>query len=371
MERKNAYAVMHEHTQNKKLLKLGNRVFAQENKRRSQVGEADQKGKRVLLTPADIEQGASYDIKHVFMTTLGGELRAMNEEDFKAFRRNIELLQNQYAKGIKVNDVITLARPIDIQRCNREIHLAMPTAFNAETATVRFMTNASGKHGKTEHHQYVEFTQLTPLISSANELQHSNVQKAVKGKIKFECSCGRHTYWYRYIASVGGFGHGRQETGYPKIRNPNLIGVACKHALRVMQYILSPMFTTYIMKQLEKARKATNLKQQKSTNAQLKKMVEEQYEDKPRALRERVKTAERLLQQRAERLHRKHERQRKREEKKRLAELEKSVGKKQAQEIAKKESEAELEKAFKLVSMTHSKEEVQRLMQKLKEALGE
>ena len=55
-----------------------------------------------------------------------------------------------------------------------------------------------------------------------------------KGGRKFDCSCDRHRYFLRYVATIGGFNAGRDETGFPKIRNPGLKGVACKHVLRVM-----------------------------------------------------------------------------------------------------------------------------------------
>ena len=59
------------------------------------------------------------------------------------------------------------------------------------------------------------------------------------GKLKFECDCGRHDYWYRYIATIGKYNYGIDESRYPSTRNPNVTGVACKHALRVMKHVTS------------------------------------------------------------------------------------------------------------------------------------
>ena len=68
-----------------------------------------------------------------------------------------------------------------------------------------------------------------------------DVKKAViDGKINFDCDCGRHRYWYRYLATVGKYNFGIDENRYPSTRNPKLTGVACKHALRVMKHLMSP-----------------------------------------------------------------------------------------------------------------------------------
>jgi len=55
--------------------------------------------------------------------------------------------------------------------------------------------------------------------------------------IKFQCSCGRFTYFYRYIATKGGFALGIQENRFPEIRNRMLKGVLCKHLIKVMTTI--------------------------------------------------------------------------------------------------------------------------------------
>ena len=60
-----------------------------------------------------------------------------------------------------------------------------------------------------------------------------------KQKLAFDCDCGRHRYWFRYISTIGNFNAGRKELGFPKIRNSNLLGVACKHVLRVMSEVES------------------------------------------------------------------------------------------------------------------------------------
>lgn len=70
----------------------------------------------------------------------------------------------------------------------------------------------------------------------------------LQGAVRFDCDCGRHRFWYRYIASVGSFAYGKAETGFPKIRNPNLKGLACKHVIFVMRMLTQSQSMTGFMK---------------------------------------------------------------------------------------------------------------------------
>ncbi len=78
-----------------------------------------------------------------------------------------------------------------------------------------------------------------------------------KQKLAFDCDCGRHRYFLRYVATIGGFAAGRQEWGYPKIRNPGLKGVACKHVLRVMAELESSgLVLRFLQRHMDKLRAA-------------------------------------------------------------------------------------------------------------------
>jgi hypothetical protein len=100
------------------------------------------------------------------------------------------------------------------------------------------------------------------LLDWAEELEEAEVSekgylKAVKnacrGALKIDCDCGRHQYWFRYMSSVGGYQYGRNlEQAYPKVRNPKLIGTACKHVLKVAQMLQSPIWQRKLAKQMER-----------------------------------------------------------------------------------------------------------------------
>jgi hypothetical protein len=106
----------------------------------------------------------------------------------------------------------------------------------------------------------------------------ANALKLRKSRLLFECSCGRHTYFYRYLATIGKYGCGRAEVGFPKIRNPELKGVACKHVIRVMSEIISSASVLAMLTEMMKRAKAHefNKSQVRTSQAEAEKQLAEQ-----------------------------------------------------------------------------------------------
>ncbi|MGL4735697.1 MAG: hypothetical protein ACRCWB_11590 [Enterovibrio sp.] len=124
-----------------------------------------------------------------------------------------------------------------------------------DSLEVRFVTSASRKYAAKRHHVTVQFLGFSEAVTSGALSTEKAAIQLKKGKLRFDCDCGRHTFWYRYIASIGKFNAGRPEEGYPKTRNPNLTGVACKHVLRTMAEVqASGMISNFLAKAIAKAR---------------------------------------------------------------------------------------------------------------------
>jgi hypothetical protein len=215
---------------------------------------------RHILLPKEIGTG-TWDADKVLRTTLGGTLRDITAEDLQAFRRNVEAVIQRYEYGITPKQVIGLSLDADRQRAREQIHIAVPVygttqKTNSETtAVVRFMTNAGpdSQSKPPRHHVTVQFMSFYAAVNSSMDPKKA-AQWLRKERIRFDCDCGRHTFWYRFIASTGGFAYGRIETGFPKIRNPNLKGVACKHVIRVMQQIdTGSVVLNFLSRMIEKA----------------------------------------------------------------------------------------------------------------------
>lgn len=217
------------------------------------LGRANAKG---ILDPFDV--GGELNLSRELETTLNGETRPITTSDLAQFRRRVGVLKTKATKnkikgGIRAQQVIHMATPspsmtgqqlkslTDIDRANTEIHMAILAGANK--GVLRFITNASPQSDKTRHHVHVQLMSFSAAVSAPRSKTISksiaNAKWLANEPLRFDCDCGRHTFWFRYVASTGGWNYGRTESGYPKIRNPRLLGVACKHVLRVMRELVN------------------------------------------------------------------------------------------------------------------------------------
>jgi hypothetical protein len=187
-----------------------------------------------ILRPDEVS--GDYDAGRLLTTTLRGEVRALTVDDLRAFQSNIGQLKKKFKGGITAQHVIDLALGSDKERANKQINMAVPASILG--GKVHFITNAGPDSDVSRHHVHVEFLDFEAVVGASPNDRTKLGKQVAHGRLKFDCDCGRHTFWYRYIATIGKYNHGRAETGYPKIRNPNLKGVACKHVLRTMHVII-------------------------------------------------------------------------------------------------------------------------------------
>ena len=248
--------------------------------------EYDDRGRKIprpmFLRPEDIAKGVDYDVEKVLYTTLGQQKgeppRRITRDDILAFQDNILLLKDQYKKGITVQNIINLSLQDDIDRANQQIYMSVP--ISRKSGLVHFLTNAGPDSKVQNHHVEVEFANFNSVVFDIKKEAVNTVKNRIaNGKIKFECDCERHTFWYRYMATIGGYGLGRQEGGFPKVRNPHLSGVACKHVLRGAQWIISPAGIQYLKKQVEADRKKQVGARYKQTDAQINEQLNKQLAD--------------------------------------------------------------------------------------------
>lgn len=250
-----------------------------------------------ILTPDEV--AGEYDAGRLLMTTLGGHLHALTPEDLRVFRQNVQLLGRRFRGGITPKSVIDLSLPEDRDRANAQIKMAVPV--QSIGARVHFLTNAGPDSDVTRHHVHIELMHFSAAVSSPAKVADL-VKQVVAGPLKFDCDCGRHTYWYRYIATVGRYNAGRDETGFPKIRNPQLRGVACKHVLRVMQQLSMPVVRDFVKRMIENSRSNLEQKPRVLTKKQAEEIAKQQQQTehwKRNQIETTVERRQRLAQQRA------------------------------------------------------------------------
>ena len=279
--------------------------------------EYDDRGRKIprpmFLRPEDIAKGKDYDVEKVLFTTLGQQKgdrpRRITRDDILAFQDNILLLKDQYKKGITIQNIVNLSLQDDIDRANEQIHMAVP--LSRKSGLVHFLTNAGPNSKVQNHHVEVEFSNFNSVVFDIKKEAISTVKNRIaNGKIKFECDCERHTFWFRYMATIGGYGLGRQEGGFPKVRNPHLSGVACKHVLRVVHWILSPAGIQYLKKQVEVERTKQVGARYKQSNAKINDQLNQQMADiesgKAKPIIPNIQKAEQEMMRRANKVAKKY-----------------------------------------------------------------
>ncbi len=244
-------------------------AFAAEIRKRT----ADQVNpKNTILNPDEV--AGDYILSRGLFTTLSDgrrngtrSARLITLEDLKTFSANIRGLKTQAAKahmagGIKAKQVIDKSWHDDLQRAKAQIHIANPTNYKAVTEgggqgtalMVHFMTNAGPESDFSHHNVNIQFLDFGSAVASAEKADKA-ADALLKGRLKFECNCGRFKYFFRYVCTQAEIVCGRLEFGYPKIKNPGLTGISCKHGLRVMQTIVgSPTLRRYMANVIQKFR---------------------------------------------------------------------------------------------------------------------
>jgi len=147
--------------------------------------------------------------------------------------RAIKHYLSYYGKGLNVKNALDKSLPIDIHRAKTQLK-----AFYIKTisdGTFKFTVKSSGLYEETSHDVHIKW-----MIEKYNSEDSKEV--FLNAPIRFQCGCGRHTYWYRYLATKGGWSLGVNENRFPSIRNPNLKGIACKHVIKVLTVLHGASF---------------------------------------------------------------------------------------------------------------------------------
>jgi len=221
-----------------------------DNRRRAQTELSERLASGIILNPDDV--AGLYDGGRLLITTLGGVPRPITQDDLAQFRDTARKLGKKLKGGITPRQIIDLSLRDRRERAHEEIKTAVPVQ-NAG-GRVQFQTSA-GPHSKhSRHYVTVDFMMYSAVVASPAPAAKL-VGELIKGAVKIDCSCEDNRFMFRYIHTVGKFNAGRAETGFPKIKNAALKGVACKHVLRVMTLITqSPTFKAWAVKMIDRGR---------------------------------------------------------------------------------------------------------------------
>lgn len=194
--------------------------------------------------------------------------------------------------GVPIKQLLSKADRKDTQRA-KDIKAA--TLYKIQGNVLTFMVTASGEsHGAPSHYQVkVRLENWRSATQMEGQKYMNKALHAIHGNVSVDCNCGRYLYWYRYLATIGNFSIS-PENIFPKIRNPKLTGCVCKHVLRVCSTLSSPVVQQRIAKEMQQqaqSHKATNDEEKYLRQEQLKRMHEAGSKNAAEALRDFKKAA--------------------------------------------------------------------------------
>jgi sRNA-binding regulator protein Hfq len=151
--------------------------------------------------------------------------------------------------GVPVPQLLSASLSDDIRRAKKDIRTAV--LYRMKNNTLYFRVTASGKSKHFNHYQVrVRLEDWDRMIRKHGvDTYYLSAKKAAMGNVSFDCTCGRHQYWFRYLATIGGFALDPYEHVFPKIKNPGLRGCCCKHVIKT----LAVLQTSIVLLQVEKA----------------------------------------------------------------------------------------------------------------------
>jgi hypothetical protein len=167
----------------------------------------------------------------------------------KEHGRAVKLYKKFYKNGVTVANALALSLPADYANMKKDINIAGLTAnrngqliFTVQ-ASRRYLDNKYGRKKSkvaTKHYVHVEFDKEALDRAILKKMQPLDI--LMNTPFKYQCSCGKHTFWYRYVWTVLGASIGLQQKIFPSVRNKMLEGLLCKHGIRAMLYARSKRF---------------------------------------------------------------------------------------------------------------------------------
>lgn len=210
------------------------------------------------LTTKKINQLARAQKNLVLAYGRRGEIREYTPDQLRQFlaaKQTVETAFKSEQRGVLLRDLENASSLVDKQRAKG---IRNATLYKIQSNILWFRVTATGTTPNVTHHgvsiRLEDWTRS--MHSGANPIM--GARAAATGRISFDCTCGRHQYWYRYLATMGGFALNTAEHGFPKIRNSPLNGCCCKHVLKVLHTLKSGTLHLLLAKEMQKQSEKTD-----------------------------------------------------------------------------------------------------------------
>lgn len=218
---------------------------------RSQNAEA-RKDAVGLLTPSLLQKHIKAGTGITLPYGKKGDTVSFTIDELKSFRQSLQTVKAKNRAGVPGLPLIALEKASsgDDKRLMRE-QIRSAVLYKISGNMLTFRVSASGQTLAKHYQVRVRLEQWADLMTDSRTWL-SGARAAAVGNISFDCGCGRHQFWYRYLATMSNCAVSPKEKDFPKIRNPRLTGFCCKHTLKAFQQLKSGSVHKFLAKEMEK-----------------------------------------------------------------------------------------------------------------------
>ncbi|KAB2116637.1 phage tail protein [Vibrio alginolyticus] len=227
----------------------------------NQIEKAQKKSRR--NAKRTLNRGTFNNPTSKALKALGEKAKGMGftKSDLEAFDKSRKGVAKKYdarTAGIVYAFLVKNSRQVDIDRSNNRVDDGTGVQW-ANLKGIKgnelIMSVDASQVSKHQHHRVkARLEEWDDYMASPPDGDYAKAVKAAcAGRISIDCDCGRHQYWYRYIATMGNYQiKPPAEFSFPKIRNPELAGVACKHILRATRMMQTPSIQRQLVKEMKR-----------------------------------------------------------------------------------------------------------------------
>ncbi|WCH25152.1 hypothetical protein [Aeromonas salmonicida] len=287
---------------------------------------AKRRGARRTLTPALFSKGRRNKVQDLVRLGRKADGTEFTQDDLIRFDKMRKKFKKRMGglPGVTYLEVAHRSAKTRIDRASnrsndrRGISKAALVAIRSNIATIRVKASEVSVH--QEHRVQLRLEQWEEFMADASGTVRSYelaTKKACAGRISIACDCGDHQYRYRYMATIGNYVLAPPKEGaFPKITNPELTGLACKHVIKSMTMMQSPVWQKVLGRQMaDQARRAgygddsrtekvfededeKELARNKTTgvNSEKIKAAWEKYQVRQQAAKARIKSSKQLIE---------------------------------------------------------------------------
>jgi len=207
-----------------------------------------------LLTPKLLKQHLDSGEDLTLRYGRSGLTITFTPAELQEFEKAIKAARGKHKSNLAGVPLMHLEAMSSAADRTRASDIRASSLYKTKGDTLYFRVTASGETVNAPRHYQVRVRLEEwgdQMSDTGSYLQRA--KRACIGRLSFDCGCGRHQFWYRYLAGVGNYAVTPPgEKDFPKIRNPKLTGCCCKHVLKTLKVLKSGSIHAILAKELER-----------------------------------------------------------------------------------------------------------------------